>query len=61
MNKLHFVLLMILATAGVTPAAVPTQVSFQGVLTNASGNPVADGSYGVVFRIYATDVTPVAL
>jgi hypothetical protein len=33
-------------------AAVPQLINFQGVLKDGSGNPVADGSYSVVFTIY---------
>jgi len=32
--------------------AVPEMMNIQGVLTDAAGNPVADGDYGVTFRIY---------
>lgn len=32
--------------------AVPKLINFQGVLRNGSGNPVADGSYSVSFKIY---------
>lgn len=35
-----------------TPASLASSFSYQGVLTNASGNPVADGSYQVAFRLY---------
>jgi hypothetical protein len=33
--------------------AVPNLLQFQGKLTDASGNNVANGNYSVVFRIYA--------
>ncbi len=33
-------------------AAVPTMINYQGRLTDAGGNPVADGNYSIVFRIY---------
>lgn len=38
-------------------ADIPETVSYQGVLTNASGDPVADGNYNLTFRLYdaATD------
>jgi|GEM_PF-1307762 len=31
---------------------VPQTISYQGFLTDASGNPVSDGSYSLVFSIY---------
>ncbi|MBI3872682.1 MAG: hypothetical protein HY304_06370 [candidate division Zixibacteria bacterium] len=33
-------------------AAVPQLITFQGILKNGSGNPVANGSYSVMFKIY---------
>jgi len=33
-------------------AAVPKLINFQGILKDALGNPVADGSYSVGFKIY---------
>lgn len=36
-------------------AAVPETVSYQGVLTDGSGAPVADGSYPIRFRLYEGD------
>ena len=33
-------------------AAVPQLINFQGILRDSSGDPVADGSYSVVFTIY---------
>ncbi len=39
-------------------AAVPQTMSFQGVLTDAGGVPVADGTYDLTFRIYASQTDP---
>jgi len=33
---------------------IPQTISYQGVLTNASGNPVPDGSYNLGFKLYAS-------
>jgi trimeric autotransporter adhesin len=33
-------------------AAVPTMINYQGYLTDPSGDPVADGNYGITFTIY---------
>ena len=40
----------IIATA--TQAAAPQLINYQGRLTDNVGNPVADGSYSVVFTIH---------
>lgn len=37
---------------GLASAAVPTLINYQGLLTDNSGNPVADDTYEVTFRIY---------
>ena len=33
-------------------AEVPQRMSYQGYLTDPAGNPVADGSYIMIFAIY---------
>ena len=33
-------------------AAVPHLINFQGILKDGSGNPVANGSYSITFKIY---------
>lgn len=33
-------------------AAVPSTISYQGVLTNDAGQPLADGNYSLTFRLY---------
>lgn len=44
--------LFLLALALPAVAAVPQTLSFQGVLTDESGDPLSDGGYLVHFRIY---------
>ncbi len=44
-------LLTILLVVSVS-AAVPQLINYQGRLTDPAGDPVADGSYSVVFTIY---------
>jgi hypothetical protein len=49
--------LLILGTAAAllvscTPASLSSSFSYQGVLTDGGGSPLADGSYQVVFRLY---------
>jgi hypothetical protein len=36
----------------VSRAAVPETMSYQGVLTDGGGNPVADGPYDLTFKLY---------
>src|SRR5438105_1203991 len=33
-------------------ATVPSQTSFQGVLTDGAGNPVPDGTHSLAFELY---------
>ena len=53
---LALLLVPCLAQAQITP-----YMSYQGVLRDGSGNPVADGSYSVTFRIYVVDSGGTAL
>jgi hypothetical protein len=39
-------------TTGNSIALSPSIIAYQGILTDASGNPVADGNYQVTFRTY---------
>ncbi|UCE17157.1 MAG: hypothetical protein JSV84_09645 [Gemmatimonadota bacterium] len=36
----------------VSPTAIPGMINYQGVLTDANGDPVADGAYDITFRFY---------
>jgi len=36
-------------------AQIPQTMSYQGVLTDANGNPVANGTYNIFFRLYDDD------
>ena len=38
--------------SSVVEGAVPQLINFQGILRDGGGNPVADGSYSVAFKIY---------
>jgi hypothetical protein len=53
-------LAVILAVSAGT-AAVPQTISYQGVLRDAGGNPVADGVYSVTFRLYDVSTGGTAL
>ena len=44
--------IIILMIASMSVAEVPQMINYQGRLTDATGDPVADGSYNIVFRIY---------
>ena len=36
-------------------AEVPDLINYQGYLTDASGNPVPDGTFAMVFTLYTTE------
>ncbi|HYA12172.1 MAG TPA: hypothetical protein VEF37_04245, partial [Thermodesulfovibrionales bacterium] len=45
-------LFIFLCSSALSFGAVPQLVNYQGALTDASGTPVPDGQYSVVFNIY---------
>ncbi|RMF61054.1 MAG: hypothetical protein D6743_14040, partial [Calditrichaeota bacterium] len=47
-----FIVLFILLFTSIALAQIPQTMSYQGVLTGADGNPVADGSVALTFRLY---------
>ncbi len=47
-----FVVLLFTAAATSLNAEVPAVMSYQGVLTDNSGNPIPDGNHTVTFRLY---------
>ena len=61
--KRAFFLSLLVFMLSVQPiwAQIPQNVSYQGVLTDGSGTPVADGTYSLTFNIYdaATSATPI--
>jgi hypothetical protein len=53
MNRLVTTLLVVaLVGVGATAAQPPQTMTYQGLLTDASGSPVSDGNYSLTFRIY---------
>jgi hypothetical protein len=44
--------LLVLTVAGVSFGAMPRTISYQGVLKDSDGTPVADGVYELTFRLY---------
>ncbi len=52
--SLLILLLLPLFCCASANAAISPTLNYQGRLTDPSGNPVADGSYDLVFRIYAS-------
>ncbi|MBD3349169.1 MAG: hypothetical protein GF400_08245, partial [Candidatus Eisenbacteria bacterium] len=59
-TALLFVLVVFL-TAAVAVADISPYMSYQGVLRDASGNPVPDGDYSVSFSIYDAETGGSAL
>jgi len=51
-NRVLLAIAFALATPTAIQADVPGKINFQGILKDGSGNPVADGSYSVLFTIY---------
>jgi hypothetical protein len=53
MNKVLITgLLVAVVGVGTATAQPPQTITYQGLLTDASGSPVADGNYSLTFRIY---------
>ena len=48
-------MIVLIAVSLAAHAQVPPQISYQGRLTEASGAPVADGSYQINFKIYGSE------
>jgi hypothetical protein len=56
MKKVLFLVLMLtLSLCASAAAEIPQYLSYQGVLTNASGAAVPDGRYELTFRLYLTE------
>ena len=52
-TKVTLLALAILVTCSICcTASVPTIISYQGKLTQPSGDPFADGTYSITFSIY---------
>ncbi|MDH7515925.1 MAG: hypothetical protein QHI48_08640, partial [Bacteroidota bacterium] len=53
-------IVVIVSLASFAAAQVPRTISYQGVLADATGTPVPDGNYNIVFRLFdtATGGTP---
>lgn len=59
MSRLFYSLLFVLvALSGI--AQVPQTLSYQGLLTDNTGSPVADGNYAVTFRFYTVPTAGIA-
>ena len=55
MHRLAMLVVLVLLMTphtGVAQHSVPKTMNYQGYLTDGSGNPVADGNYTLVFRLY---------
>ncbi len=54
MRRILFLLMLLLCNS--LQAQIPQTMSYQGVLTDANGDPVANGDYNIFFKLY-DDVT----
>ncbi len=48
----YFLVLLLVSAAGPLMAQAPRTMAFQGVLLDMDGNPYADGSYPLTFKLY---------
>ncbi len=48
----HLSILLVLVMVSFAMAQIPQTMSYQGVLTGADGNPVADGAVSLTFKLY---------
>ena len=51
----------IVLLSGIAVAQVPQRMSYQGIVTNSAGQPVANGNYQMTFRIYDDPTSPTPL
>ncbi len=55
MKRFCLVIGIMLTAVSAVLGQVPRTMSYQGVLTDADGNPVPDGTYNFVFRLYLAE------
>jgi hypothetical protein len=51
-----FTLFFVIAMSQFTSAQIPRTISYQGILTDNTGNPKPDGDYSMTFSFYETEV-----
>ena len=61
MRSAALCVVMVFVMVAAAVADVPQTMSYQGVLRDASGNPVADGDYSVSFTLYYAATGPGAI
>jgi hypothetical protein len=54
MNRILLSILIVAVSALAASAQIPQTMSYQGVLTDGAGTPVADNTYSLTFRMYTT-------
>lgn len=52
MKRFIFAFSILALTGASVPAAAPTSINFQGLLTDTAGTPLSDGNYNALFLIY---------
>jgi len=60
-HKILLSILVFVLAAQSSWAQIPQSISYQGVLTDAGGTPVADGTYSLTFGIYDGEASGTAL
>jgi type 1 fimbria pilin len=62
MTKLVFLIMLgLLLTSLSAYSQMPKTISYQGVLTDTSNNPVPDGNYNLTFKLYDVQTGGTAL
>lgn len=56
MIKKIFIILSLLICTTCLFSAVPPLINYQGKLSDSSGNPVSDGTYSMIFKIYNVEI-----
>ena len=52
MKRSILLALMLILSIHVSLAQIPQTMSYQGILTDAQGNAIADGNVSLTFRLY---------
>lgn len=54
-SKILLVVLLITLCSSFVLSQIPQTINYQGVLTQPSGEPVANGDYSIIFKLYDAD------
>jgi hypothetical protein len=60
-TRILFLITLVVLAAQIALSQIPRTISYQGVLTDATGNPVPGGTYAIVFKLYDVSSAGTAL